>query len=68
MADPIRDRLFQLFTSYGKQNEIGPGLPIRQTIFRHHGGRSFLESTEPGMTSFRLTLPIIIREDEATAN
>ena len=60
---PIRDRLFQPFVSYGKQNGIGLGLAIGQKIFQDHGGNAALESTKPGRTVFKLTLPILISED-----
>jgi signal transduction histidine kinase len=61
---PIRERLFEPFVSYGKQNGIGLGLAIGQKIFRDHGGDVCLESSEPGKTVFRLTLPILVSEDE----
>ena len=59
----IRDRLFQPFVSYGKQNGIGLGLAIGQKILQDHGGDASLESTEPGRTVFKLILPIIVSED-----
>jgi signal transduction histidine kinase len=60
VAEPIRRRLFQPFTSYGKQNGIGLGLTISQKIFQDHGGDVSLESTEMGRTVFKLTLPILV--------
>jgi signal transduction histidine kinase len=57
---PIRDKLFEPFVSYGKQNGVGLGLAIGQKIFQDHGGDACLESTEHGKTVFRLTLPIIV--------
>ena len=59
----IRDKLFQPFVSYGKQNGIGLGLAIGQKILQDHGGDVSLESTEPGKTVFKLTLPILVSED-----
>jgi signal transduction histidine kinase len=60
VAELIRGRLFQPFTSYGKQNGIGLGLTISQKIFQDHGGDVCLESTEMGRTVFKLTLPILV--------
>jgi signal transduction histidine kinase len=57
---PIREKLFEPFVSYGKQNGVGLGLAIGQKIFQDHGGDACLESTEHGKTVFRLTLPIIV--------
>jgi C4-dicarboxylate-specific signal transduction histidine kinase len=63
VAEAIRGRLFQPFTSYGKQNGIGLGLTISQKIFQDHGGEVCLEKTEVGRTVFKLTLPILISGD-----
>jgi len=63
VAEAIRGRLFQPFTSYGKQNGIGLGLTISQKIIQDHGGEVCLESTEVGRTVFKLTLPIPISGD-----
>jgi len=60
VAEAIRRRLFQPFTSYGKQNGTGLGLTISQKIFQDHGGDVCLESTEMGRTVFKLTLPILV--------
>jgi signal transduction histidine kinase len=63
IAEPIRGKLFQPFVSYGKQNGIGLGLAIGQKIFQDHGGDACLESSEPGRTVFKLTLPILVSGD-----
>lgn len=60
VAEAIRRRLFQPFTSYGKQNGTGLGLTISQKIFQDHGGDVRLESTQMGRTVFKLTLPILV--------
>jgi signal transduction histidine kinase len=60
VAEAIRRRLFQPFTSYGKQNGTGLGLTISQKIFQDHGGDVCLESTQMGRTVFKLTLPILV--------
>jgi signal transduction histidine kinase len=63
VAEPIREKLFQPFVSYGKHSGIGLGLTIGQKIFQDHGGDACLESTEPGRTVFKLTLPILVSGD-----
>ena len=60
VAEQIRDRLFEPFVSYAKQNGIGLGLAIVQKICQDHGGDVCLESAEPGRTVFRLTLPSVL--------
>ena len=67
IAEPVRARLFQPFTSYGKRNGIGLGLAICQKIFRDHGGSAGLESTGAGKTVFKLVLPIVVPEDGVLA-
>jgi signal transduction histidine kinase len=68
VAESIRERLFQPFTSYGKQNGIGLGLTISQKILQDHGGDVCLESTESGRTVFKLTLPIQVSRDVVLHN
>ncbi|HEY1424976.1 MAG TPA: HAMP domain-containing sensor histidine kinase, partial [Candidatus Acidoferrum sp.] len=63
VAEPVRQRLFQPFTSYGKQNGIGLGLTISQKIMQDHGGAIALETSETGRTVFRLTLPMRVTGD-----
>ena len=63
VPESVRQRLFQPFTSYGKQNGIGLGLTISQKILQDHGGRICLESSESGRTVFRLTLPMRVAGD-----
>lgn len=63
VAEPIRPKLFQPFSSYGKRNGIGLGLAITQKIIRDHGGSACLESTEAGKTVFKLVLPILVSGD-----
>jgi len=63
VAEPIRAKLFQPFTSYGKRNGIGLGLAISHKILRDHGGTASLESTETGRTVFKLVLPIPVSGD-----
>ena len=64
VPEPILNNLFQPFVSYGKQNGIGLGLAIVQKILEDHGGKACLESTEPGRTVFKLTVPLLISGDK----
>lgn len=57
IALPIRDRLFQPFVSYGKENGTGLGLTVVQKIVHDHNGRIETER-RPGQTIFRIVLPI----------
>jgi two-component system sensor kinase FixL len=55
--DPeMRERLFAAFATT-KPHGLGLGLAISRTIVEAHGGRIWLESTGPGGTEFRFTLP-----------
>jgi signal transduction histidine kinase len=60
IPEPIREKLFEPFVSYGKQNGTGLGLAIAHKIFQDHGGDACLESSGPGRTVFKLTLPLSI--------
>jgi len=68
VAEAVRQRLFQPFTSYGKQNGIGLGLTISQKIMQDHGGAIALESSGTGRTVFRLTLPLRVTGDGSGPN
>jgi signal transduction histidine kinase len=63
VAEPVRQRLFQPFTSYGKQNGVGLGLTISQKIMQDHGGAIALETSGTGRTVFRVTLPMRVTGD-----
>ena len=53
----LADRLFEpLLTS--KQQGLGLGLSICASIVEAHHGRIWLETTAPGMTEFRVSLPV----------
>ena len=64
VAQAIREKLFQPFSSFGKQSGIGLGLTISRKILQDHGGDVCLESTEAGRTIFKLKLPVLVSEDE----
>jgi len=53
----IRDKLFQPFVSYGKENGTGLGLTIAQKIVQDHNGSLDLESSVPGRTVMQIVLP-----------
>ena len=53
----IRDKLFQPFVSYGKENGTGLGLTIAQKIVQDHHGSLQLESSTPGRTVMQIVLP-----------
>ncbi len=55
--DTIRDKLFQPFVSYGKENGTGLGLTIAQKIIQDHNGSLQLESSVRGRTVMRILLP-----------
>ena len=57
VAEPIRNRLFHPFVSFGKENGTGLGLTIVQKIVQDHGGRVWMERTPDERTVFRITIP-----------
>lgn len=57
IAEPIRNKLFQPFVSFGKENGTGLGLTVVQKIVHDHGGQVLLERTPDARTIFRITLP-----------
>jgi signal transduction histidine kinase len=57
IAEPIRDKLFHPFVSFGKENGTGLGLTVVQKIVQDHGGQVLQERTSDARTVFRITLP-----------
>ena len=57
VADTVRDRMFEPFTSEGKQNGTGLGLTVAHVVAREHGGRVELARSRPGETIFIFSLP-----------
>jgi signal transduction histidine kinase len=57
IAEPIRDKLFHPFVSFGKENGTGLGLTVVQKIVHDHGGEVLQERTLNGQTIFSITLP-----------
>ena len=58
IPEPIRDRLFKPFVSYGKENGTGLGLTVVQKIIQDHGGDVTVEKTSVEGTIFKLVLPL----------
>ena len=58
IPDSIRDRLFQPFVSYGKENGTGLGLTVVQKIVQDHGGDVIVEKTSGEGTVFKVVLPL----------
>ncbi|UJR80075.1 GAF domain-containing sensor histidine kinase [Sandaracinus amylolyticus] len=56
IPEEIRERLFESFTTHGKEGGTGLGLAIVRKVVDDHGGTIEVES-EPGRTVFRMTLP-----------
>jgi signal transduction histidine kinase len=57
IAEPIREKLFHPFVSFGKENGTGLGLTVVQKIVQDHGGKVLMERTADARTVFRITIP-----------
>lgn len=57
IPDAVRTRIFEPFFTYGKENGTGLGLNVALKIVQDHGGELELESTSPGGSVFKVTLP-----------
>lgn len=58
IPEAIRERLFEPFVSFGKENGTGLGLTVVQKIVQDHGGEIVVEKTSAEGTVFRMTLPL----------
>jgi signal transduction histidine kinase len=58
IAEAVRERLFEPFVSYGKENGTGMGLTVVQKILQDHGGDITIEQSSPRGTTFKIVLPI----------
>lgn len=58
----IRDKMFQPFVSFGKENGTGLGLTIAQKIVQDHSGSLQLESSIYGQTVMQINLPRVSRK------
>ena len=57
IAEPIREKLFHPFVSFGKENGTGLGLTVVQKIVQDHGGEVLMERTADAHTVFRIIIP-----------
>ena len=62
IPEKVRPRLFEAFQSAAKPGGVGLGLAIASELVRAHGGEIRLESTGPGGTVFRVTVPDSVAE------
>lgn len=58
IADTVRDKLFEPFVSYGKENGTGMGLTVVQKIVQDHGGDVMVERTSESGTVFLIDIPV----------
>src|SRR5437763_12489849 len=58
IPESIREKLFEPFISYGKENGTGLGLTVVQKIVQDHGGDVTVEKTSVEGTIFRLFVPL----------
>ena len=64
----IREKLFEPFVSYGKENGTGLGLTIAQKIVQDHNGNLRLESSTRGRTVMQILLPQAMRGGPPATN
>ena len=65
IPEAIRNRLFEPFVSYGKENGTGLGLTVVHKIVQDHGGEVAVERTSDSGTVFRIVLPLTSSADGA---
>jgi two-component system sensor histidine kinase AtoS len=63
----VRNRLFEPFVSYGKENGTGMGLTVVQKILQDHGGDVGVEQTSASGTTFRARIPLSPSVENALA-
>jgi signal transduction histidine kinase len=63
-----QSRVFERFVRLGDSEGAGLGLPIARWIATAHGGTLVLEHSEPGRTTFAVTLPIESTGDELSTS
>jgi len=67
VPNAIRERLFEPFVSYGKENGTGLGLTIVQKIAQDHGGNVTVLRAAKGNTVFRLAIPLVFDTEAGMA-
>jgi signal transduction histidine kinase len=55
---PLRDKIFEPFVSYGKENGTGLGLTIAHKILEEHGGTITLQDSSAAGTTFLIRVPL----------
>ena len=60
----IRSSLFEPFVSEGKQSGTGLGLTLANAVAKEHGGAVTLIATQPGETTFQLSLHTNLSETQ----
>jgi signal transduction histidine kinase len=63
IPEAIRNRLFEPFVSYGKENGTGLGLTVVHKIVQDHGGDVAVQQTSENGTIFRIVLPLASSAD-----
>jgi len=63
IPEAIRERLFEPFVSYGKENGTGLGLTVVHKIVQDHGGDVAVQQTSDRGTIFRIVLPLASSAD-----
>ena len=58
IPEHLRDRIFEPFVSYGKENGTGLGLTIAHKIVEEHGGTIEITDSSPGRTNFQIRIPL----------
>ncbi|HLJ26379.1 MAG TPA: ATP-binding protein [Candidatus Angelobacter sp.] len=59
IPEHVRNKIFEPFFSFAKENGTGLGLTIVQKILEEHGGSIALTDSSPGHTTFRMVLPLV---------
>jgi len=67
IAEPVREKLFDPFVSYGKENGTGMGLTVVQKIVQDHGGEVVVEKTSAEGTTFKIRVPLSASSENALA-
>jgi signal transduction histidine kinase len=68
IAPDIRGQLFQPFVSHGKKNGLGLGLALSRQTVLEHGGEMWAADREGGGASFKIRLPLAVRETASTVS
>jgi signal transduction histidine kinase len=67
IPQPISEKLFAPFVSYGKENGTGLGLAVARKMVRDHGGNICVEHSGPDGNVFMLAIPLGLPVPESAA-